>query len=529
MLEKVVTLPQNGSVGVIGTGISSLFFAYFLNRKRPDLRITLLEKNKQERVGGWIYTKHITDKVILEKGPRTLRGKNIGTALIINSLLKMNPDIKNEIMFVDKASEANKKFLMDYKNPKTLVQMPPTDLKLFYRFMKSGLSDGILKSLIHDLFSNIKSHKEETIQEFMTRRFGNETLVNNVISALFFGIYATDVKELSIDYCLPSLSKLEKEHGGIIKGILKNKSINNDDQILEKFAEGLDIDLHFFNTVACQLKELPLIGFKKGMSTMPDTVKEYLLKQENVTIKYAYDVKKAIISRNDQDQDKKITINDELIFDHVNMSTIPQDLIINHSKLNSYLQRLGTGTNVLLINIYHPSKDLIKNSLKSFGFLVPKSNHSKVLGVIFDSVIETNFQNMYPPANISKVVNKDYTKMTMMVSCDGLEKNKIDFEHFKKNIIAPTLINQLEISSEDVNELFTNSKTIIEFTFANNSIPKYTPGIGFSVDKSKDIRSILEDDLLYTSNISVGGFKFASGPGMPDVVVQSFDAAKRLS
>ncbi len=32
-------------------------------------------------------------------------------------------------------------------------------------------------------------------------------------------------------------------------------------------------------------------------------------------------------------------------------------------------------------------------------------------------------------------------------------------------------------------------------------------------------RTVLKKDLLTNNNISVGGFKFADGPGMPDVVV----------
>ena len=44
----------------------------------------------------------------------------------------------------------------------------------------------------------------------------------------------------------------------------------------------------------------------------------------------------------------------------------------------------------------------------------------------------------------------------------------------------------------------------------------------------KDIRTVLKKDLLTNNNISVGGFKFADGPGMPDVVVESLRAVQTL-
>ena len=537
--KNLLKLPLNGSVGVVGSGISSLFFTYFLNLKRPDLKITLLEKNKYERVGGWIYTKYTNKKVKLEKGPRTLRGRNIGTSLIINSMIKMNPKVKDELVFVEGTSDANRKFLVDFKNPKELVEVPPTDMSLFYKFMKSGLSDGLIKSIFHDIFSSSKAKNCESVYDFMVRRFGDDRLVNNVISAVFFGIYATDVKELSMNYCLPKLVDLEKKHGSIIKGALKKDETSAKDEIrtLEKFAKTLNIEDEYIKKIYKDLKDLPLIGFKKGMSTMPNTVANYLLQKPNIDIKYGYDVQKLHINKNDKTNVElpTIKINDDLTFDHVHLSTIPQDLKINHGDLTSYLESLGKGTNVLLINIFHPTKNFIKDSLKSFGFLVPKSNNSKLLGVIFDSVIETNFKPLYPSTNIETNVkkdflaNQDYTKMTMMVSCDGLNKSDISYEDYKETFVKKTLLNQLRIPESEVMEIMNDTNFLVEYTFANNSIPKYAPNIGFSSDKSKDIRTILEKDLLYNNNISVGGFKFASGPGMPDVVVQSFDAANRLN
>ena len=63
-------------IAVLGGGISGLTTAFYLGRRFPNTRITLLEQDS--RVGGWIQTETVDlgpkyGKVVLEAGPRTLR------------------------------------------------------------------------------------------------------------------------------------------------------------------------------------------------------------------------------------------------------------------------------------------------------------------------------------------------------------------------------------------------------------------------------------------------------------------------
>ena len=51
--KQLTKLPTNAKVGVVGGGISGLFFTYYLSKLRPDVKITLIDQN-QERLGGWI-------------------------------------------------------------------------------------------------------------------------------------------------------------------------------------------------------------------------------------------------------------------------------------------------------------------------------------------------------------------------------------------------------------------------------------------------------------------------------------------
>ncbi|KAL6936565.1 uncharacterized protein HGUI_02785 [Hanseniaspora guilliermondii] len=526
-------LPKNGSVGVVGGGISGLFFTYFLNLKRPDLKITILDKSssKEKRVGGWIHT-HVDTKsnLKLEKGPRTLRGVSPGTSLILQSLIKMNPDVRDHIMYIEKESVANRKFIVDPKDHKKLVQVPPITKESFLKFMKSGASEGFFRSLIYEYFNKSKNvvERDESIYDFMKRRFGNDKLVSNLASALFFGIYATDVKDLSANYCIPRLVNYEKSHGGIFRGLFsKNQpKVKTNGEDVSDFATFLNIDeksmLEYYN----ELKKIPLIAFKDGMSTMPNKVRDYLQTIPNISFKFDYDVDRIDVDNN------SLTVNNDICFDHVHLSTVSDNFTLNNDRFMEYNKSLGRGTNVLLINVYHPKKNLIHPDIGAFGFLVPKNCHTNLLGCIFDSVIEKNMKNFYNQRLLidsDSLSNGNYTKMTMMVSYNGKEIKDINKNDCMENAVYKMFENQLGLSKDQVTSLKKDKDLLVEFTFADNSIPIYSPGKGFHSDMKRDIRTILKEDLLKNNNISVGGFKFADGPGMPDVVVESLRAVKRLT
>lgn len=526
-------LPKNGSVGVVGGGISGLFFTYFLNLKRPDLKITILDKScsKSKRVGGWIHThRDATTNLKLEKGPRTLRGVSPGTALILQSLIKMDSETKEHIMYIEKESVANRKFIVDPKNSKSLVQVPPITSASFYEFMKSGASDGFFKSLIYEYFNKSKNvvDRDESIYDFITRRFGSDSLVSNLASALFFGIYATDVKNLSANYCIPRLVNYEKTHGGIFRGLFsKNqpKPIRTNDQEIKDFATFLNINEDKMLGYYDHLKKLPLIAFKNGMSTMPDKVRDHLSTIPNISFKFDYDVKSV------ENFGKKLKLNNDLSFDHVHLSTISNNFDISNEKFMKYNKSLGQGTNVLLINLYHPKKNIIPSKIDAFGFLVPKNCQTPLLGCIFDSVIEKNMKNFYDEKYLinSDALNKtDYTKLTMMVSYNGKKIEDVNINEYKENFVFKMLKDQIGLNKDQISSLQKDGDFLIEFTFADNSIPIYNVGKGFSSDMEKDIRTVLKKDLLTNNDISVGGFKFADGPGMPDVVVESLRAVQTL-
>ncbi|HEV2128926.1 MAG TPA: protoporphyrinogen oxidase, partial [Thermomicrobiales bacterium] len=68
-----------------------------------------------------------------------------------------------------------------------------------------------------------KDEDDETLARFMTRRLGGE-VYSNLIEPLMAGIYAGDGSVLSMEAAFPQLRTAEREHGGLIRGVLAQRA-----------------------------------------------------------------------------------------------------------------------------------------------------------------------------------------------------------------------------------------------------------------------------------------------------------------
>ncbi|HYH13504.1 MAG TPA: protoporphyrinogen oxidase, partial [Thermomicrobiales bacterium] len=66
------------------------------------------------------------------------------------------------------------------------------------------------------------SSDDESLESFMTRRLGGE-VYSNLVEPLMAGIYAGDGSVLSLEATFPQLQRAEREHGGLIKGVLAQR------------------------------------------------------------------------------------------------------------------------------------------------------------------------------------------------------------------------------------------------------------------------------------------------------------------
>jgi len=236
---------------IIGAGISGLSLGWFLKKKYVDnLELTILEQSAIS--GGYIKTIK-KDDFIFELGCRSCRtaGNGLKTLQLIEDL-----NLESEVIIAD--STAKNRYI--YKNKK-LECIPRGILPC----LKSKLMPGLFKAVCSDLFKKkrSRSQKEETIYEFINRRFSKDFAIN-LFDPLSTGIYAGDIRKLSLKSCFPMIYELEHTHRSIIKGMVFQK-------------KPIDLTLSPFIQ---KLLKTSIFSLKGGMQTLTHALSEHL--KENI-------------------------------------------------------------------------------------------------------------------------------------------------------------------------------------------------------------------------------------------------------
>jgi oxygen-dependent protoporphyrinogen oxidase len=196
---------------VVGGGITGLSAAHALHRARPELRILLLEE--RSRLGGNIVTEH-TEGFLLDGGPDSfLSTKPAGVRLcrelgLEGEMIRPRAEARKVYMLHEGALEPM---------PAGLALAVPTRVG---PMLRTPLLDFPAKlRILGDLVLPRREHEDESIAQFLGRRFGAQA-VERLAAPLLGGIYAGDVGELSIRSTFPQLLELERSRGSLIRGFL---------------------------------------------------------------------------------------------------------------------------------------------------------------------------------------------------------------------------------------------------------------------------------------------------------------------
>lgn len=535
MLGPLNNLPANARVGVVGGGISGLTFTYFLAKLRPDVTVTLFES--QPRTGGWIHSLDTRDKngdaVMLEQGPRTLRGISDGTVLMADILR----DLKRQsvIQYVRKRSRANRKFLLDPSD--NLVQVP-NSITSFLKFIVNPLSKGLLSGYFGERMRSAagRPHGDESVHSFISRRFGNEFVSTNLVSAIFHGIYADDVKHLSARKVMGTMVEYEAKYGSILKGFQKNKKANRRKltpsgltPIVSLYQDAFEKDKYELARLCKDFGKYSMIGLSGGLETFTKAVSQEITKWPNVEVVTGKRVGKITLGN----LSNRVTVSlggGQIAsgFDHLRLTTNPSswaNLFAQESKLLAELSSRASSNTVLLVNYYLPNKDVLLREQQGFGYLVPQcsENDENLLGVIFDSVIEKNYKPYKPVFTRASFFRsrkrKDYTKLTVMLGGHYLNQDtNAQTKDITIRAAKYALQNHLGISMEDL------EAGTWKFVAAKDCLPHFFVGYN---DWQNQFESEIQQ--TYKGRLSLGGMGFSKGPGVPDVVTDSFQDVLKLT
>ena len=188
---------------VVGGGPAGLARAFWERRANPAIRLRVLEA--EGHAGGWMQTEEC-EGFLLERGPQTVRGTP-ETDAIVEAL-----DLVDDLRLA--SPEAKIRWLAR-KNRLRKLPSGPVGL-LFGSFLPTAAR---LRMLCEPLISAPRSAPEsESVATFVTRRLGRGAVP--LVQAIVSGIYAGDVDRLEVAAALPLFAELERDHGGLLRGML---------------------------------------------------------------------------------------------------------------------------------------------------------------------------------------------------------------------------------------------------------------------------------------------------------------------
>lgn len=193
---------MNVDVVIIGGGVSGLATAWELDAK--GYSTVVLER--QVRTGGHAFSENISG-FMMEHGPSTINAfdplaQNISTRLgLSNDQTYLGDGVKQ-------------RYLVDNGLLKAIPIHPFGFMTANYMSLR-----GRMRMMMEPFVPRGKSGSEETIQQYITRRFGSE-FCERIIDPLVGGLYAGRASELSMPSVFPKMLALEEKYGSVAKGML---------------------------------------------------------------------------------------------------------------------------------------------------------------------------------------------------------------------------------------------------------------------------------------------------------------------
>lgn len=328
---------------VIGSGISGLTCAFRLRQLGID--VTVLEAS--QRAGGLIGTEE-KKGFLFESGPQSF--------LATEGLLGLLRDtgLEKDLLTADARAP---RFVMRRGR---LEQVPMGPVPLL---TTSLLGLGAKLRLMAEPFGRSRPpDAEESVADFVRRKFGNEIL-DYLVAPFVSGVYAGDPETLSWKSAFPAAYAWEVEHGSVVRGAFRKPS--------------------------GERKPRPqLCSFRRGMSTLTQGVAERLgssvhtgtrveslatAKSEGAPL---YDLSVSYQGTAEQMTARAVIVAaPAYIASHILRGILPEAA--------KCLSGIAYAPVAVVAEAYR--REQIGHPLRGFGFLVPRIEHLRTLGTVWNS------------------------------------------------------------------------------------------------------------------------------------------------
>ncbi|MBL6928351.1 MAG: protoporphyrinogen oxidase [Rhodospirillales bacterium] len=334
---------------IIGGGISGLSSAWFLHVRGYDVR--LIEAS--DRVGGVISTT-LRNDFMVERGPNTTLQKPGRPEDAIGRLMD---ETGLSSRAIEAAPAGQKRFILRDGRVLALPGSPPA-------FVTSkAFSWGAKLRLLKEPFIG-RAQSEESIAGFVERRLGREFL-DYAVDPFISGVYAGDTRALSVRAAVPRIFELEQQYGSLIRGALA----------LGKAAKSAGMPAG------------RQISFERGMSGLPLGIAEKLPPGSVATGLCAQSIERFGSQWRvhlDGDGGKTTQTGDVLV-----LALPAQETARLISPLSAEAARIiGDIPYVSVSSVgLGYARSQIGHPLDGFGFLAPRVENMRTLGVLFSSTL----------------------------------------------------------------------------------------------------------------------------------------------
>jgi protoporphyrinogen/coproporphyrinogen III oxidase len=354
-------------VAIIGAGISGLACAFRL--KQLGIPCVVLEAS--ERAGGLIATIR-RNGFLFETGPQCPR--------LPSSVWRLVRELNLESEFVAGDAKARRYILRDGR-----LHPAPFSPGGLITTRLLGLASKL--RILSEVFgSSYPPLDEESVADFVTRKFGAEVLDNLVdpfISTIFFG----DSHKMGMESAFPALVQWERNHGSLVRGAIRaRKSAQNPGK-----PDGLpEPSRPNENRQTLRVTDaLPSLGsFRSGMATLPERLAEVL--QGEIRYKAGVTFVAPLQNGNGKSKDGwqiGLSNGEKIAAEHLILAVpahVAAPLLANSvPQLAVHLRAIEYAPMYAVASVYDRSK--VAHPLDGFGFVVPRREGLQTICTFWNS------------------------------------------------------------------------------------------------------------------------------------------------
>ncbi|KAF1957964.1 Protoporphyrinogen oxidase [Byssothecium circinans] len=420
-------------IAIIGGGITGLTTAYYSAKQYPSAQLTLFESKKE--FGGVIESRaiHLKDgtTALCQLGPKTLRANAPRAIVMVDLITQLG--LQKDLIVVSKNDPVASNRYIYYTNRlvrlpvanmvKSVAHVPAPErfgLRRLWTLMRMLLTEPLFSGLLTGLLRGIFTKRPEYVVDddsaynLLSRRLGKK-VTNNFFSAVYHGLYAGDMCDLSARALCPGLWSTESVLNGPIwrllwlffrgKGFPVEKWKAEEIAWLDEVRNGEAGELE-----KTALKDGAVFNFDGGVTRLTDRLEEVLQNVGNVRMikqasidSIAYKNKEVCLSVNGS------TTSYQPFTHIISTTSLPQTLKLLEVGHPSLTYAKPTISHVPMMTVcFVYSTPNLNRPHRGFGYLLssslsPSQNPENALGVVFDSDAIPN-QDTFTGTKISVIL-----------------------------------------------------------------------------------------------------------------------------